>query len=101
MIADTICNHTVPGWQNQGYAWYIVPRTYTEKVGLIDWRIEGKRGRRERKRKKEKRKEKKEKKREKKRKEREKREKRKKKESSKEEGGRGGMIDLRVAELID
>ena len=26
------------GWQNQGYAWYIVPRTYTEKVGLIDWR---------------------------------------------------------------
>ena len=26
------------GWQNQGYAWYIVPWTYTEKVGLIDWR---------------------------------------------------------------
>ena len=25
------------GWQNQGYAWYIVPRTYSEKVGLIDW----------------------------------------------------------------
>jgi len=75
-----------PGWQNQGYAWYIVPRTYTEKVGLIDWRIEGKRGRREKKRK-----EKKEKKREKKRKreKKKKREKRKKKESSKEEGGEG------------
>ena len=28
------------GWQNQGYACYIVTRTYTEKVGLIDWRIE-------------------------------------------------------------
>ena len=27
------------GWQNQGYASYIVARTYTEKVGLIDWRI--------------------------------------------------------------
>ena len=27
------------GWQNQGYACYIVTRTYTEKVGLIDWRI--------------------------------------------------------------
>ena len=26
------------GWQNQGYGWYIVPRTYTEKVGPIDWR---------------------------------------------------------------
>ena len=26
------------GWQNQGYAWYIVPRNYTEKVGLIEWR---------------------------------------------------------------
>ena len=26
------------GWLNQGYAWYIVPQTYTEKVGLIDWR---------------------------------------------------------------
>ena len=26
------------GWQNQGYAWYIVPRTYSEKVGLIDSR---------------------------------------------------------------
>ncbi len=33
------------GCQNQGYACYIVTRTYTEKVGLIDWRIEkGKRG---------------------------------------------------------
>ena len=30
---------SVPGWQNQGYACYIVTRTYTEKVGLIDWRI--------------------------------------------------------------
>ena len=28
----------VAGWQNQGYAWYIVPRTYSEKVGLIEWR---------------------------------------------------------------
>ena len=27
------------GWQKQGYASYIVARTYTEKVGLIDWRI--------------------------------------------------------------
>ena len=27
------------GWQNQGYASYIVARTNTEKVGLIDWRI--------------------------------------------------------------
>ena len=27
------------GWQNQGYASYIAARTYTEKVGLIDWRI--------------------------------------------------------------
>ena len=28
-----------------GYASYIVARTYTEKVGLIDWRIgKGKRG---------------------------------------------------------
>ena len=33
----------IAGWQNQGYACYIVTRTYTEKVGLIDWRI-GKRG---------------------------------------------------------
>ena len=37
------------GWQNQGYACYIVTRTYTEKVGLIDWRI-GKRGEKGRKR---------------------------------------------------
>ena len=44
------------GWQNQGYACYVVTRTYTEKVGLIDWRI-GKRkkekGKRGKKRKKE------------------------------------------------
>ena len=38
------------GWQNQGYASYIVARTYTEKVGLIDWRI-GKRGEKGRKKK--------------------------------------------------
>ena len=30
--------HIHTGWQNQGYACYIVTRTYTEKVGLIDWR---------------------------------------------------------------
>ena len=28
------------GWQNVDYASYIVARTYTEKVGLIDWKIE-------------------------------------------------------------
>ena len=33
-----------------GYASYIVARTYTEKVGLIDWRI-GKRGEKGRKKK--------------------------------------------------
>ena len=38
------------GWQNMGYASYIVARTYTEKVGLIDWRI-GKRGEKGRKKK--------------------------------------------------
>ena len=48
--------------QNQGYASYIVARTYTEKVGLIDWRIgekkkEGK-GRKKEKKKKRKRKKK-------------------------------------------
>ena len=32
----SLCNS---GWQNQGYACYIVTRTYTEKVGLIDWRV--------------------------------------------------------------
>ena len=48
------------GWQNQGYASYIVARTYTEKVGLIDWRI-GKWKRKGKKRKKERKKRKKEK----------------------------------------
>ena len=42
-------NYVSSGWQNQGYACYIVTRTYTEKVGLIDWRI-GK-GKKEKKRK--------------------------------------------------
>ena len=34
------------GWQNVGYASYIVARNYTEKVGLIDWKIGKKRKRR-------------------------------------------------------
>ena len=32
-----------PGCQNQGHMGHIVPRTYTEKVGLIDLK-EGKKG---------------------------------------------------------
>ena len=48
----------VSGWQNVGYASYIVARTYTEKVGLIDWRI-GKRGEKGRKKKERKKKKKK------------------------------------------
>ena len=36
-VSVSICLST--GWQNMGYTSYIVARTYTEKVGLIDWRI--------------------------------------------------------------
>ena len=37
-LTETLQYTQAAGWQNQGYAWYIVPRTYSEKVGLIDWR---------------------------------------------------------------
>ena len=47
LFKDT-CLKILAGWQNQGYACYIVTRTYTEKVGLIDWKI-GKRGKKEKK----------------------------------------------------
>ena len=42
-----------PGWQKQGHAGHVVPRTYRSKVGLIDLR-ERKRKKKEKKREREK-----------------------------------------------
>ena len=46
-----------PGWQKQGHAGHVVPRTYRSKVGLIDVRIRKKRAKKKKKGKRKKRKE--------------------------------------------